>query len=93
MKQVGSRRERTLAMQASGTLIARGARFSESLSALSPTTFMPKGVYHFRTYQGANRHAQDCLTLGMGRLAIARRSWKASAGQPLLRTSNSCSAH
>jgi hypothetical protein len=73
MKQVGSRQERGLVMQASGALLAEGARFCESLSHLAPTTFVPKGVYRFRTHQEANQHAQDCLTVGMGLLAAARK--------------------
>ena len=73
MRQVGSKRERELSVQASGALLAEGARFSESLARLAPTTFMPKGLYRFRTHDAANRHAQDCLTLGMGLLAAERR--------------------
>ena len=43
MKQVGSRREPPLSMQASGELLAEGVRFSESLSRLSGGTFIPQG--------------------------------------------------
>jgi len=43
MRQVGSKRERTLAMNASGVLLAEGARFNEAISRLSQTTFVPKG--------------------------------------------------
>lgn len=73
MKQVGSRRERELSHRASGALLAEGARFSESIAQLSPTTFMPKGLYRYRSHDAANQHAQDCLTLGMGLLAAERR--------------------
>ena len=73
VKQVGSRREPPLSMQASGDLLAKGARFSESLSRLSGGTFIPKGIYRFRSHDEANRHAQDCLVRGMGLLAARRR--------------------
>ena len=73
MKQVGSRRERQISQEASGRLLAEGARFSESMSHLSPTTFVPKGVYRFRSHEDANRHDQDCLVRGMALLAAERR--------------------
>lgn len=73
MRQIGSRRERELSFQASGTLLAEGAHFSESIARLSPTTFLPKGIYRYRSHDAANKHAQDCLTLGMGLLAAERR--------------------
>jgi len=72
MKRVGSKRERPLAINASGDLLAEGARFSETISRLSKSTFVPKGVYRFRSHEAANRHAEDCLVEGMGRLAAAR---------------------
>jgi hypothetical protein len=72
MRQVGSKRERPLAKNASADLLAEGARFSEAISQLSKSTFVPKGVYRFRSHDAANRHAEDCLVEGMGRLAAAR---------------------
>ena len=73
MRQVGSKRERELSVHANGMLLAEGARFSESVARLAPSTFMPKGVYRYRSHDAANRHAQDCLTQGMGLLAARRR--------------------
>jgi hypothetical protein len=72
MRQVGSRRETAIAEQASGLLLAAGARFNETVSHLSPRTFIPKGVYRFRSHEEANRHEQDCLARGMGLLAAER---------------------
>ncbi|MBK7663695.1 MAG: hypothetical protein IPJ21_09170 [Sterolibacteriaceae bacterium] len=72
MKQVGTRRDPAIEMQASGRLLAEGARFNETVARLSPTTFIPKGVYHFRSHQEANLHEQECLARGMGRLAAKR---------------------
>ena len=73
MRQVGSKRERNLAVNASGVLLAEGARFNEAISRLSQTTFVPKGVYRFRSHDAANRHVEDCLVRGMARLAATRR--------------------
>ena len=36
------------------------------------TTFVPEGIYRFRSHDAANRHAEDCLVRGMGRLAATR---------------------
>ncbi len=72
MRQVGSKRVRNLAMNASGVSLAEGARFNEAIAKLSQSTFVPKGIYRFRSHDAANRHAEDCLVLGMGRLAATR---------------------
>jgi len=72
MKQVGARREPEIVAQASGLLLEQGARFNETLSRLAPSTFVPKGVYRFRSHEEANRHGQDCLVRGMGLLAAER---------------------
>jgi hypothetical protein len=72
MRQVGKKRERPMVLNASGRLLAEGARFNEAVSRLSPSTFVPKGIYRFRSHEAANQHAEDCLVLGMGRLVAAR---------------------
>ena len=72
MRQVGSKRERPLAVTASGEMLAEGARFNEAISRLSQSTFVPKGIYRFASHEAANRHAEDCLVEGMGRLAATR---------------------
>ncbi len=72
MRQVGKRRESPIAERASGALLAQGARFNEAMAHLAPSTFIPKGIYRFKTHEAMNQHQQDCLVLGMGRLAVAR---------------------
>jgi hypothetical protein len=72
MRQVGVRREPEIVARASGLLLKQGARFSETISRLAPSTFIPKGVYRFRSHAEANRHGQDCLVRGMGLLAVER---------------------
>lgn len=73
MRQVGRRSLPPLVEQADGRLLAEGARFSETVSKLSRSTFIPKGVYRFSSHERANLQQQDCLARGMGMLA---------AGQP-----------
>ena len=58
--------------RANGEALAEGARFSEAVSHLTRSTFIPKGVYRFKTHEAANKHQQDCLALGMGMLAAER---------------------
>jgi hypothetical protein len=72
MIKVGHRQERPIAMQAEGTLLAEGALFSETISHLAKSTFIPKGVYRFRAHKDANRQQDDCLAQGIGRLAVER---------------------
>ncbi|MGV0976715.1 MAG: hypothetical protein ACOYBO_12390 [Azonexus sp.] len=72
MRQVGSRREHPLSCQASGQLLIEGARFSEAVSHLAQTTFIPKGVYRFHSHEDANRQQEQCLVLGMARRAAHR---------------------
>ncbi|MBX3350480.1 MAG: hypothetical protein KF747_17295 [Nitrospira sp.] len=72
MITVGYRRERPIATQGDGTLLAEGARFSETIAHLAKSTFIPKGVYRFRSHMDANQQQADCLAKGMGRLAAER---------------------
>ena len=59
-------------MRASGALLSNGARFSEAVSRIARTAFIPKGVYRFKSHEAANRYDQDCLARAMGRLAAER---------------------
>jgi hypothetical protein len=72
MRQVGLRRERGVAFNASGNLLKEGACFNEALSRLSQSTFVPKGIYRFGSHEAANLHAESCLARGMGLLAAMR---------------------
>lgn len=72
MITVGHRRERPMAGQGDGILLAEGARFSETIARLAKSTFIPKGVYRFRSNMEANAQQADCLAKGMGRLAAER---------------------
>ena len=73
MRQVGSRREPAIAEQASGLLLIEGARFSEAIAQLTQTTFVPKGVYRYKSHDEANCHEADCLARGMGLRALKRQ--------------------
>ena len=72
MKTVGSRCQALITERASGEALAEGARFSEAVAPLTKTTFIPKGVYRFKTHEAANKHQQDCLARGIAMLAAGR---------------------
>ena len=74
MRTVGQRKERTIGLLASGALLAEGARFNDEIHRLptGDTTFIPKGMYRFKTNEDAYRHQLDCLARGMARLALER---------------------
>lgn len=71
MRIIGRRKERPITFAASGILLAEGARFNDEIHRL-PTgnaTFIPKGVFRFKTHEEANRHQLDCLVDGMANTA------------------------
>jgi len=69
MKTIGNRRQPTINAHASGEALLAGALFSESIARLARSTFIPKGVYRFKTHEAANKHQNDCLARGMALLA------------------------
>lgn len=74
MRIVGQRRERPVGLLPSGTLLAEGAIFNDEIHRL-PTgnmTFIPKGLYRFKTHEEAEQHQRDCLTRGMASIAKER---------------------
>jgi hypothetical protein len=74
MRTVGHRKERPVTFSASADLLAEGARFNDEIHRL-PTgdrTFIPKGVYRFKSHEDANRFDLDCLIRGMAIIAQER---------------------
>ena len=75
MRRIGHREERPISFSASAALLAEGARFNDEIHRL-PTgnaTFIPKGIFRFKTHADANRHQLDCLVEGMAQVALSRR--------------------
>lgn len=74
MRTVGYRKEHPITFSASAVLLAEGARFNDEIHRL-PTgnqTFVPKGVYRFKSFEEANRQDLDCLVEGMTQIALER---------------------
>lgn len=74
MRTVGRRKERPAGLLASGALLAEGARFNDEMHRLptGDTTFIPKGVYRFKTHEDAYQHQFDCRAMGMAKIALER---------------------
>lgn len=75
MRTVGHRKERPISFSASAALLAEGARFNDEIHRLptGQTSFIPKGVYRFRTHADANRQQLDCLVEGMAQATLTCR--------------------
>jgi hypothetical protein len=74
MRTIGHRKERPITFSASAALLAEGARFNDEIHRL-PTgkqTFIPKGVYRFKTFEDANRQDLNRLVEGMAQTALGR---------------------
>lgn len=74
MRTIGHRKEHPITFSASAALLAEGARFNDEIHRL-PTgnqTFIPKGVYRFKSFEEANRQDLDCLVEGMAKIAMER---------------------
>jgi len=75
VRTIGHRKERPISFSASAALLTEGARFNDEIHGIltGKSTFIPKGVFRFKTHEDANRHQLDCLVEGMSAAALARR--------------------
>jgi hypothetical protein len=64
MKTIGYRKGRPITSSASAELLVEGARFNDEIHRLPSghTTFIPKGLFRFKSHEDANRRQQDCLS-------------------------------
>lgn len=75
MRIVGKLKLRQITLHASSELLKAGCAFNDELHKL-PTgnrTFIPKGLYHFKSHEEANRHWDECVAKGMAEIALERR--------------------
>ena len=75
MRTIGHRKERPISFSASAAFLAEGACFNDEIHRLptGQSTCIPKGVFHFKTHEDANRHQAECLVRCMAAAALARR--------------------
>ena len=74
VRVVGRRSERAITFHASGEALKEFGRLLDTSIRLAGggSTFIPKGVYRFRTQEEADRQRAQCLAAGMAALASAR---------------------
>ena len=74
MRQVGKRKEGILQAHASAAALVAGAEFNMSIAQLAGgSTFVPKGIYRFRTHEDAARKDAYWLAAGMAHIARKRQ--------------------
>lgn len=61
MKTIGKSKERPLSFHASGELLKEGALFNTELQKIESTLYFPRGVYHYKTHEEADRHWMDAV--------------------------------
>ena len=74
MRTIGHRKEHPITFSASAALLLEGARFNDEIHRL-PTgnsTFIPKGLFRFKSHEEANQHQQACLIQCISQIARER---------------------
>ena len=74
MRIIGHRKEHPITFSASALLLEEGARFNDEIHRL-PTgnaTFIPKGVFRFKSHEDANQQQLNWLITGMAKVAMER---------------------
>lgn len=68
---VGSRKLPEISIAASGLLLRRGCEVNDALHSLPTgnTTYFPKGIYRYNTFEQANQHWISCIAKGIARVA------------------------
>ena len=78
MRIIGHRKKHPITLSASATLLLEGARFNDQIHLLpfGNSTFIPKGVFRFKSHEAANAHQQNCLVENMVQVALERAKLK-----------------
>lgn len=69
MKIIGKRKLPKISSKASAELLLRGCELNDNLHKLPTgnTTYFPKGIYRYKTFEESNRHWEDCLIAGIAK--------------------------
>ena len=73
MRIVGDRVERPLALRPTAELFAEGLRFIATAALGGSSTYIPRGVYRFRTHAQAEEQRIACLARGIAARSAAAR--------------------
>jgi len=71
MRVIGRRVEKPVTFEASGLLLAEGARLNDEIHKLpsGQTTCVPKGIMRFKSHEHANEYALTCLSHAIAKTA------------------------
>jgi hypothetical protein len=74
MRTVGHRKERPISFSASAEMLVEDARFNDEIHKLPSgnLTFIPKGVYRFKSFEEKNRFDFDCVVACIVHMAKER---------------------
>ena len=73
MHTVGHRTIRPITFWASSESLAEGARFNDAMQRLSgDCTYIPKGVFRFKSHEEANQFDFNCLIKKMAKISKER---------------------
>jgi len=72
MKVAGKRKEKVIMFHAEGALLRESALFNTEMQKMQSTFRFPKGVFHYKTHEEANRHMMDCVVNSMAAIQKAR---------------------
>ena len=69
MKVIGKRKLPEISIEASVELFLRGCELNDNLHKLPTgnTTYFPKGIYRYATFEESNRHWDDCIASGIAK--------------------------
>lgn len=75
MRQVGIRMERQAQAESSGSALAASAEFGMTIAKLAGgSSFVPKGLYRFKTHDEAAKRDGAWLAAGMAKIALERKN-------------------
>lgn len=75
MRQVGTKTESKPQILASGSGIAASAELGKTISQLAGgSSFVPKGLYRFKTHEEAAARNSDWLARGMAKIVLERKN-------------------
>lgn len=72
MKVAGKRKERDITLHADGALLREGALFNTELQKMQSTFRFPRGVFHYKTHEDADRHMMECVIKSMAAVQKTR---------------------
>ena len=65
MKVAGKRKDRNITLHADGALLREGALFNTEMQKMQSTFRFPRGIFHYKSHEEADRHMMECVVNSM----------------------------